>query len=177
MITTDLVSRRLKGSPFQHPAIPRARGEAWLAGYRERDPEDAAEWELLAVLSCACCGEAAWPNGRCTKHQNRNPCVVEGCKRTGKASADTLRTDVHLCGEHWKLYCPAGSPERRAINRLFRLAKKAGYTRTEVWPYQLEQRYWRLWMGALRRVRRRSTAGHLDQAEIERMFGWADAGP
>jgi hypothetical protein len=168
----DLVALHLKGSPFQPEAISRERGEKWLA---ETAAGQSGKWELLAVASCRCCGEPAWSNLRCTKHQDRNPCVVEGCKRTRKANGH-LSDHWFICGEHWKAYVPPGSPERRVINRFFRLAKKLGYARNDRWPEPLETRYWRFWVALVARVARRSGEGYLDQKEIERMFGWADEG-
>lgn len=126
------------------------------------------------VPSCRVCGDPAWPNLRCTKHQDRNPCAAEGCRRTRAAHGD-LRDDASLCGEHWRAFVPPGSPIRRAFNRLARVAKKLGYKRSDRWPDELEARWWRLWAGVMRRVRR-SADGHIDKAEIERLFGWSDEG-
>ena len=170
MITVELVNLHLKGSPYTGPVKTRAAAEAMI-GYKveHRGEAEADKWELLPIPSCPCCGDPAWENGRCTKHQGRTACVVEGCKRTTARS-----TTYFICGQHWKAYVPPKSPERRTLNRLVRLAKKAGYTRTERWPYKLECRWWRLWNGIARRVAARSTAGHLDQAAIEKMFGWDD---
>lgn len=166
----DLVALHLKGSPYQPTPISRERGEKWMI---ETAPGRTGEWELLKVESCRCCGEPAWANLRCTKHQDRNPCVVDGCKRTRKANGHLSELAV-VCGEHWKAYVPPGSPERRVINRFYRTAKKLGFKRNERWPDDLENRYWRFWASLMARVARRSTQGSLDQKEIERMFGWAD---
>lgn len=164
MITTVLTMVRRKGSPFDR-TLTFEKAQAFHA--RRERMGDADKWEFLAVPSCHCCGDPGWDNGLCSKHQGRSPCVIEGCRRTRKGEGTP-----HLCGEHWKLYCPPGSPTRRAINRLFRLAKKLGYSRQARWPDQLEARYWRLWTGIVRRAKRYSTEGHIDQREIERMFGW-----
>lgn len=164
----DLVMLRRKGSPFNHAPVPRASGEASLARLAQNGA-DMGRWELIAVPSCRCCGEPAWTNLRCTKHQDRTPCVVEGCKRTTKR-----HTTFYVCGEHWKAYVPPGSPERRVLNRLTRTAKKLGYKKTDRWPDDLEARWWRAWAAIARRVQRRSTEGVMDEAEIRRMFGWAD---
>lgn len=170
----DLVMLQRKGSPFTQTPVPRDKGEASLARLAANGA-DMDRWEMIPVASCRCCGEPAWVNLRCTKHQDRNPCVVEGCKRTRKANG-YLSSHAFICGEHWKAYVPPGSPERRVINRFFRQAKKLGYGRNERWPEALERRYWRFWEGLLRRVRSRSTEGFLDQREIERLFGWTDEG-
>jgi hypothetical protein len=160
----DLVAIQLIGSPYSGAPIPRERGERWIVD------RASAEWELVPVPTCRCCGEPAWPNLRCTKHQDRNPCAAEGCRRTRKAGGD-LRDDASLCGEHWRAFVPPGSPIRQAFNRLARLANKMGYRRADRWPPQLEDRWWRLWAGVMRRVRRQAT-GHIDQAAIARLFGW-----
>lgn len=166
MISRELFSVRRKGSPFDR-IMDRSQAE----GFRERRLKmgDAAKWEIGKVPSCLCCGEVAWPNRRCTKHQGRTPCVVDGCKRT-----TARHTTYFVCGQHWKAYVPPGSPERRVLNRLARLAKRLGYTKTERWPDHLERRWWRAWTAIALWVQRRSTEGHLDQAEIERLFGWTD---
>jgi hypothetical protein len=163
----DLVALTRDRSPYTGSPISRERGEAWLAEHN-RD----SSWSLAPVPSCRCCGEPAWANLRCTKHQDRNPCAAEGCQRTSKANGQ-LRDDHTLCGEHWRAFVPPGSPTRRAFNRLARLAKRLGYKRTDRWPDELESRWWRLWAGVIRRVRRRAD-GHIDKAEIERLFGWGD---
>ena len=38
----------------------------------------------------------------------------------------------------------------------------------------LKTRFWRFWDGLIKRVRRRAETGHIDQAEIERLFGWSE---
>lgn len=134
----------------------------------------ASTFETELVVSCRCCGEPAWPNLRCTKHQDRNPCAAEGCRKT-RAAHGRLSDEASLCGEHWRAFVPPGSPTRRAFNRLARIAKRLGYKRTDRWPDELEARWWRLWAGVMRRVRR-AADGHIDRAEIERLFGWSDEG-
>lgn len=165
----DLVAIQRTGTRvplYAMAPMPRAEADRYVA----RRP--ASTFTLEAVPSCRVCGEPAWPNLRCTKHQDRNPCAAEGCRRT-RAAHGSLRDDASLCGEHWRAFVPPGSPGRRAFNRLARLAKQMGYKRTDRWPDELEARWWRLWAGVIRRVRR-AADGHIDQAEIERMFGWSD---
>lgn len=164
----DLVALQVKGSRTQGAPISREAGEAWLRQYN-RD----GSWWLIPVATCRCCGEPAWSNLRCTKHQDRNPCVVEGCKRTRKAHGH-LSDSTAVCGEHFKAYIRPGSPERRVLNRFFREAKKLGYARNERWPPELENRYWRFWHGLMKNIRRRSSEGAIDEAEIRKMFGWDD---
>lgn len=159
----DLVTICSVDSAFTEGVYSRARGLALVPGGAD------GPYYLQRVPSCRCCGEPAWDNLRCTKHQGRTPCVVEGCKRT-----TARRTTYFVCGEHWKAYVPPGSPERRALNRLARMAKKLGYSRTDHWPEPLESRWWRLWDGIARRVQRRSTEGSIDETAIRRLFGWED---
>ncbi|APZ81835.1 hypothetical protein vBEliSR6L_70 [Erythrobacter phage vB_EliS_R6L] len=154
-----------EGSPFTRPPMSREAATAFMA--RQTQPG----WSMRRIPTCRCCGEPAWKNWLCTKHQGRTPCVVEGCRRTTKRW-----TTYFICGEHWKAYVPPGSPERRVLNRLARTAKKLGYSKTERWPDDLEARWWRAWAAIARRVQRRSTEGLMDEAEIRRMFGWADEG-
>lgn len=169
----DLVTVQRAGDPYTHGTMERATAERAVDVRLRHRPRD--RYELIPVPSCRCCGDPAWANLRCTKHQDRNPCVVEGCTRTMPAHG-WLRDDSFLCGEHWRLHCPPGSPIRRAFNRLARLARKLGYRRHDRWPKELQLRRWRLWDGLLRRIRRGEPEGHIDQAAIERMFGWDDEG-
>jgi hypothetical protein len=175
MITsTDFVAIHFKGSPTQGAAIERARGEAWI----ERCPYP-ERWELVPVVTCSCCGIPAWDNGRCTKHQGRNPCAVEGCTRTRAVPAGgALANDQTICGEHWKRYVPPRSRTRRAYHLFFRQAKQHG------WGYKgkrgksarLDWRFDRFWGKLIRMVRRRADGGHLDEAAINRLMGWDDGG-
>lgn len=132
-------------------------------------------WSLARVRTCLCCGEVAWPNGRCERHQDRNPCVVEGCKRTRKANG-YLHPRLAVCGEHFKAYVRPGSRDRKVLNGFFRKAKAMGFGRTDEWPDKLERRYWVFWRLLMRRIITRSTApeGTLDEDEIRKMFGWDD---
>ncbi len=169
MIVRDLVAIESTDSPgITLRVCDREQGERWVPGGRH------GEFYLTPVVSCLCCGEPAWANLRCTKHQDRNPCAATGCSRT-RAANGRLADDASLCGEHWRKFVPPGSPARQAFNRLARVAKKAGYRRTDRWPDELEERWWRLWRGVIRRVRR-GADGHIDQAAIERLFGWSDDG-
>ena len=63
---------------------------------------------------------------------------------------------------------PPRSPERQVYHRFFRVAKRTG------WTADLKTRFWRFWDGLIKRVRRRAETGHIDQAEIERLFGWSE---
>lgn len=161
MITRDLVAIVVPGSRYQGPAIERADGERLLAERSRR------AFSLVAVPSCHCCGEPAWENRRCTKHQDRNPCVVEGCTRTAKAPDGRLGSDQVVCGEHWRRFVPPGSRGRRAYNR-----HRARGRRLD-WPPEAVEAFHRFWDLLVAQIRRRAAdPGHLDQREIERMFGW-----
>jgi hypothetical protein len=165
----DLVTVEKVGLPISYGTMPRADAERAIEARRVAGQL----FTMTPVPTCRCCGEPAWENLRCTKHQDRNPCAVEGCTRTRKANG-YLSVDSSLCGEHWKAFVPPGSPIRRAFNRLARLARKMGYKRTDRWPPELERRWWLIWFGVIRRVRR-GDEGHVDQAAIHRMFGWDDS--
>lgn len=165
----DLVAVKRVGHRVLHYSLAPVERDRALRYVAQR-PE--SEFELEPVPSCRVCGEPAWANLRCTKHQGRNPCATEGCQRT-RAAHGELSDDASLCGEHWRAFVPPGSPGRRAFNRLARLAKKMGYKRADRWPAELEDRWWSLWRGVIRRVRR-GAEGRIDQAAIERMFGWGD---
>lgn len=132
-------------------------------------------YRINRVWTCLCCGEVAWENRRCTKHQDRNPCVVEGCHRT-RAANGYLSDRIAVCGQHFKAYVRPGTRDRKVLNGFFRKAKKMGFGRTDAWPDQLERRYWTFWRLLMRRIITRSQApeGTLDEAEIRKMFGWDD---
>jgi hypothetical protein len=120
------------------------------------------------VSSCRCCGERAAPNLRCAKHQGRNPCAIDGCRRTTSAPRGRLADDSWMCGEHWRRYVPPHSKVRRAYHRFWRTAKKTG------WTPELVRRFNRFWDGLVTRARRASTDGRIDIAEINQLFGWDD---
>lgn len=132
-------------------------------------------FRINRVRTCLCCGAVAWDNGRCTKHQDRNPCVVEGCHRT-RAANGYLNNRIAICGQHFKAYVRPGSRDRKVLNGMFRKAKAMGCGRKDPWPDELERRYWTFWRLLMRRVIRRSQTpeGTLDEAEIRKMFGWDD---
>lgn len=137
----------------------------------------------LVFSACRCCGNAGigvWIFGdlskpdtwRCDRHQTRNPCAVEGCKRTTSTSG-YLGCDVYLCGEHFRQACPPGSAERRVYRRFFRMAKKrATPDNPGGWSPDLERRYWRVWARIVA-IARAQAAGDIDMDEINKLFGWA----
>lgn len=105
---------------------------------------------------------AGW---RCERHIMRNPCAIEGCRRSTQGRPGWHGLSCWLCSEHWRALVPPGSPERRVYHRFFRLAKRYG------WSRELSNRFFRAWPRIIARARARS-AGDLDEAEIKRLFGW-----
>jgi hypothetical protein len=124
---------------------------------------------------CRVCGErlifesrgmvsnsAGW---RCAKHRMRNPCAIEGCRRSTQGRPAWHGLELWLCGEHWRLGVPPRSPERRVYHRLFRLANKIG------WTDELNARFWRVWPRLIAQARARA-AGDVDMDEISHLMGW-----
>lgn len=176
MITADLVCVHNPNTGVTFGAQPRDGAERWLAqrmGWPDALRGD-VEFQLVPASHCACCGQwTGTHESRCWKHRERNPCIVEGCTRTRLAKWG-LNDDDFICGEHWRRYVPPRSPHRRTQQRFFKLAKKLGYARNAKWPAELEERYWRFWRGLIRRVRRLSTEGRFDMADVNRLFGWGN---
>jgi hypothetical protein len=136
---------------------------------------------------CQCCGGSEWDwqrktltvaDGldwrdpaalvRCERHIDRNPCAIEGCRKTAAAGGN-LANDQVMCGTHWRLYAPIGSRARRAYLAHKRRAKRRG------WTDKSYAAFIRLWDAIVARARRQSTEGRLDVAEINKLFGWEDA--
>lgn len=173
---------------------PATAAQQWERGEVERFLTEIAPvlsgavWEQFAGCRavqapiCACCGPVAFHElkcvrfgaepevreYRCQKHRDRNPCAIEGCRRTAPADG-RLASDQVLCGEHWRRYVPKGSRARRAYLAHFRRAKRYG------WDQHSIDAFHRLWDRIVTRARRQSTEGAIDEGEINRMFGWSDA--
>jgi hypothetical protein len=124
---------------------------------------------------CRVCGTTVWfPSNpvadedldavRCERHQRSNACAIEGCKRSTKAGKRWFGINLWLCSEHWRLIAPR-SPERKIYHRIFRLAKRYG------WSEALIARYWRIWNALVSRARARAR-GDVDMDEINRVMGW-----
>jgi hypothetical protein len=158
----------------------RAMCEEW----RDRNPlgRDPTSYVIERVPCCDCCGDdfacvrdrggsiSHFSNGqvRCDRHIDRNPCAIEGCARTTAApKSGAVGDDQWLCAEHWRRLVPPRSRLRRAYLAFFRRAKRQGG-----WDEDLKRRFWRFWDAVVRTARRRATQGRLDEAEINRMFGW-----
>lgn len=167
------ISYSLTRNPYAATLIYNAEwwGEKWL----EREPSwrlTADQFEVVPGPGCACCGERGWAiwghrnNWRCDKHRDRNPCAIEGCRRTTAAPEGRLASDQWLCGEHWRLYCPPRSRKRRLYHAYFRKAKRFG------WNDSLIASFHRFWDRLIADARRKATEGHIDEDEINRMMGW-----
>jgi hypothetical protein len=135
-----------------------------------QDPNPEVPW--LGWYWCQCCGVRVMlkPNirlseHRCGQHRYRNPCAIEGCKRSTAAPRGQLALDQWLCSEHWRIGCPPRSRERRIYLRFFRRAKRYG------WTQQSADSFWRIWRRIVAIARSRC-AGDIDEAEIRRLFGW-----
>jgi len=132
----------------------------------------ADQFEVRPAPGCNCCGERHFSMhlegeiARCEKHRGRNPCAVEGCRRTCAADG-RLANDQFLCSEHWRRFVPPRSPTRRAYHRFFQLAKKRGG-----WDRPLERRFRRFWRALINRARSQHENGRIDVAEINQLFGW-----
>lgn len=167
---------------LSHPDAPMAASYGTLAQcreWRDRDPMNrgADTYSIERVPNCGCCWQdASWSSGkhyRCSKHVGRNPCAIEGCTRT-RAAPDNgqLANDQWLCGVHWRAYVPPRSKRRRAYHAFFRLAKREARLGGDGWPPELRVKFWRFWATLVANARRRATAGYLDEAAINREFGW-----
>lgn len=90
----------------------------------------------------------------------RRTCIVEGCP-----SASTQFQSWFICGKHYRLGAPVGSPLRRALNRVRRLGRKHD------WPPSIDQRELRLWGAIIRRATQRDRDGFLDVRKIDEILG------
>lgn len=132
---------------------------------------------------CWVCGRIAhtWqnpmvPDGRwrCNFHLRNNPCGVDGCTNSHRAQHSLHNQIDWVCSVHWKQVCPPRSVWRRTYLRFFRIARKLGVEKSR-WPDDLERRYWRFFEGMVRRYDRRASGEvFVDEAEINRMFGWGE---
>lgn len=170
MITRDLwrlTHPNCIGAAFVGPL---ERAQAYRNSGHPYAPET---YVLLREPCCHCCGYSGnlrnltvWANGqaRCNRHYGRNPCAIEGCKRT-TARTGKYSCDAWLCSAHWRIGCPPRSKMRRAYHRYFLRAKKYG------WTPDAEASFYRFWNRLVARARRRC-AGDIDMTEIKKMFGW-----
>jgi hypothetical protein len=175
VITDGRWEIRRRSDGMMERVVPWERVQEWLEEHP--NARDTHEWFLTPA--CRCCGEELlltkgadvpdFAKQRCEAHKDRNPCAIEGCKRTTEAPAgDTLATDQHICGEHWRMYVPARSRVRRAYNAHFNRAKKGG------WTMERRRKFYRFWDALVMMARRKSDPASdvLDMAEINRIMGW-----
>jgi hypothetical protein len=140
---------------------------------QQRQLGKADQWGQRLAEYCHCCGHH-WDIGpgevRCFRHHGRNPCAIEGCRRSRVAPLANGRyhhaDDQWLCSQHWRMFVPPRSRARRTYHAYFRKAKRYG------WDDDLERRFWRYWRKLVRRARKASEEGSLDEREINRLMGW-----
>lgn len=156
--------------------------EWWLTRWLDHHPawrSTIDQFEVMPGPGCACCGDRGgtmWGEGeqfRCTKHKDRNPCAIEGCRCTTDRAGREMRSDQFLCQKHWRPLTTA--EERRVYSRIWRQAKSrerkfgAGYA----WSMREVRRLERIWRRIVLKARARA-AGDLDMDEINKMFGWEE---
>lgn len=150
-----------------YASCDRERAEQFLVerGYNR------AEWELRPCPMCLVCGEVGYAEtNRCWSHRGRTPCAIEGCTKSRKFESGCYDDATWVCGIHWRQVCPPRSTLRRTYLRFFRIARKLGVEKSR-WPADLERRYWRFFRGLISRHHRR-VEGFIDEAEINKLFGW-----
>ncbi|ALC12453.1 hypothetical protein [Sphingopyxis sp. 113P3] len=162
----------LVDSPFAAAPVPdRGKLEEWLRLHDWGLVWD--QWEIVPGPGCIVCGER-WHHPmktdtrgehRCKKHHGRNPCAIEGCKRTTAAKGFTA-SDQYLCAEHWRRYVPARSRMRKLYFAHLRRGKRYGWNRKSARAFE------RLWRFIVKTARARHEGGFLDEAEINRIMGW-----
>jgi hypothetical protein len=133
----------------------------------------ADQFEVVPGPGCVVCGGRGgtmWGEEggyRCEKHKDRNPCAIEGCKRTRATGSVGLASDQYLCGEHWRKYVPPRSRLRRLYHAHFRRGKREG------WTMKRHRQFHRFWDFLIRVARKRHEGGFLDEVEINRIMGWS----
>lgn len=153
-------------------ALTSASLEGWLAQPGWQMVAD--QFEIVPAPGCGVCGtrdgsmygSKDWSQLRCERHRDRNPCLIEGCKRTREAGNAGLATDQYLCGEHWRKYVPPRSRLRKLYHAHFRRGKRQG------WTMKRDRQFRRFWNFVVRVARKRHEGGYLDEAEINRIMGW-----
>ena len=99
----------------------------------------------------------------CEEHRDRTKCAIDGCSRSCKRGPWEW-----VCSVHWRRYCPPRSLRRRAYLAFFRKAKRHG------WTERLTAQHWRFWDTLTRAANAAESAGSIDIAEINKLFGWTD---
>lgn len=109
---------------------------------------------------------------RCDRHVGRDPCAIDGCEHTRKATDHFYQDKAWICSEHWKIVCPPRSKTRQVYNRFWRIAAKlGGWDAKTPELVKLKRRFWRFWDALVKRGNR-MLAGDIDQKQIDKMFGW-----
>jgi hypothetical protein len=193
-IPTDSAGCHIPGEPmyYTYRLISRVT-ETWehmsrhvLERFLEQERFDPDQFIIKPRPVCACCGDedivknadGYYSPYRCAKHRHWNPCIVEGCKRVRVAPVRAdgrayLANNQVICSEHWRRYAPPHSKVRRTYLRFWRIAKRqATPANPDGWDEALDRRFRRFWRGLVAQIRRKATEGHLDEAEIHKLFGW-----
>jgi hypothetical protein len=159
----------VKGDQVYSPC-DRAQAERFLA---ERG--ELVDFELRPSPSCLVCGAFSYDGtNRCWRHRDSTPCSIEGCAKSRKFKGYVADEGTWVCGVHWREVCPPRSLLRRTYLRFFRIARKLGVEKSR-WPDDLEARYWRFFTGIVARHHRRmSGESFVDEAEINKLFGWEE---
>ena len=156
-------------------AITRKSLEGWLAQPGWHAVAD--QFEIVPAPGCGVCGTRGgfgvtmygskdWTQIRCERHIDRNPCAIEGCKRTREAGNAGLASDQYLCGEHWRKYVPPRSRLRKLYHAHFRRGKREG------WTMKRHRQFHRFWDFLVSVARKRHEGGFLHETEINRIMGW-----
>jgi hypothetical protein len=136
----------------------------------DRYPVQRERMRIVPAPRCGCCGALWWrgplklvvdalhPAGkvwRCEKHIARNPCVIEGCRKTFAHKADRDYDTTIMCGRCWR---QAPKWMRDRASKISRLAKRRG------WTDQLCRIHDMAWQACRRWIER---ARNTDPAEVE----------
>ncbi len=122
--------------------------------------------EPLIYASAVEIGTGLKSEWRCEKHRDRNPCAIEGCKRSRAAEGRLDGGGNWLCGTHWRIGVPPRSRARRQYHWFFRQAKRHGWEarigrRNEI----LRIQFYMYWHRLVRRARRRC-GGQADLSDM-----------
>lgn len=102
-------------------------------------------------------------------------CAIVGCTHTTRRYPE-MRPGWWICAKHWCRHCPPRSRRRRAYHAFFAQAKRHGwgFKGTDGKSARLDYRFWSFWDRLVRVANTAEAKGHLDIAEINALFGWAD---
>ena len=167
---------RLVEDPLRAGRWTQANAEALLP-FLGRFGINSGHLDIVPAPACGCCGayrpadlresfDQSWAAAlRCERHHLRLPCIITGCGRTFRLElCDSWESRV-VCGRHWRL---APRYMRDRVARLRKLASRRG------WPDRLRRLHGLAFEAVVRAIERTGGVGgegHIDIAEIERMFG------